>query len=57
MAPLRWIAAVFQRTPEVLPLTIYVIMAVVAGFQMQPGKALYWIGAFILTIGILMMKG
>jgi hypothetical protein len=57
MSALRWLVSAFQRWPELLPLTIYVVMAVVAGFQMQPGKVLYWVGAFILTIGILLMKG
>jgi hypothetical protein len=32
-------------------------MFVIAAESREPGKSLYWLGASILTVGILLMKG
>jgi hypothetical protein len=46
-----------SKYPEVRPLTVNLIMLAVAGAKGEWGKATYWLGACILTVGILMMKG
>lgn len=44
--------------PEFLPLTVNLISF---GYYLfhggEPGKSVYWLGATILTIGLLLMKG
>lgn len=38
-------------------MAVYTIEFFLALQSKQPGKAVYWLGAFILSIGILMQKG
>jgi hypothetical protein len=49
--------AFVSKYPELLPLTVNVIMFAVAAAKGEWGKATYWMGAAVLTVGILMMKG
>lgn len=43
--------------PETLPLAMNVTMTTVFSFKGEWAKALYWLGAAILTVSLLMMKG
>ena len=36
---------------------IQAVLAVMGGFAGQLGKSMYWSGAVMLTIGVLIMKG
>ena len=55
MALIAWLSS--QR-PEWLALTLNVtILARYAWQWSEPGKILYWLGACILTCGLLLMKG
>ena len=47
----------FWRFPELLPLAVNGVMFGIAAWEGQFGKSLYWLGASILTLGILVMKG
>lgn len=49
--------ALFLRYPEVLPLVVNLAMLVVAICQREPGKSCYWLGASVLTVGLMVMKG
>jgi hypothetical protein len=51
------VIAFIKQYPEVLPLALNLVMFTVAAASREPGKSLYWLGASILTVGILMMKG
>lgn len=51
------VGAIFATYPELLPLTVNVIMAGVAASKGEFGKMTYWIGASILTVGIMLMRG
>lgn len=44
--------------PEYIPLVVNtVLLAWYAYHRAEPGKILYWLGATILTVGLLKMKG
>lgn len=43
--------------PEAVPLVVNVAMLVVYTLRREPGKILYWIGACLLTVGLMIMKG
>lgn len=43
--------------PELLPLGVNLILFGIALTKGEVGKATYWLGASILTIGILLMRG
>jgi LysM repeat protein len=45
------------RYPEVLPLAVNLAMTASGIYTRQAGKTLYWLGASILTVGILKMRG
>ena len=45
------------KYPELLPLAVNLVMCGIAGCKGEWGKATYWLGAAILTVGILLMKG
>ena len=49
--------ALFQRFPELLPLAVNTFMFGVAAWGGELGKSLYWLGAAVLTVGVLIMKG
>lgn len=49
--------AFFHAYPESLPLTVNLLMLMNAAYVHEWGKATYWLGATILTLGILLMKG
>lgn len=40
-----------------LLLGLYAIAATLYGFDRQPWKALYWVGAALITLAVLNMKG
>lgn len=49
---------VILRRPEVLALGLNLfILACYVYRREEPGKIIYWIGACLLTIGLLKMKG
>jgi drug/metabolite transporter (DMT)-like permease len=43
--------------PEALPLVVNVVMLGVYILRREPGKIMYWIGACLLTVGLMIMKG
>ncbi len=45
------------RYPELLPLTVNLVMIGIALAQREFGKATYWLGAAVLTVGLMKMKG
>lgn len=49
--------SIFATYPELLPLAVNLSMTVAAAAKGEWGKTVYWVGASILTLGILMMRG
>lgn len=47
----------FKIAPEVIPLVVNCGMLLAYARSGQPGKILYWLGAVLLTLGLLKMKG
>ena len=45
------------RNQEVFPLFVNTVMFIMSVLKGDLGKALYWAGAVILTVGILLMEG
>lgn len=43
--------------PETIPLLVNIGMLVIYVGRREPGKVLYWIGACLLTVGLMIMKG
>jgi hypothetical protein len=51
------IARLLQLPPEIVPLVVNVAMLAAYISRREPGKILYWIGACLLTVGLMKMKG
>lgn len=52
---IRWI---LSQRPEWLPLIVNLVMlAIYIVKRSEQGKILYWLGACLLTVGILKMRG
>lgn len=50
-------ARLLQLPPEIVPLFVNIAMLVAYIYRREPGKILYWIGACLLTVGLMNMKG
>lgn len=52
---IRWL---LEQKPEWIPLGVNIGMLARYAWQRQePGKILYWLGACLLTLGLLKMRG
>lgn len=51
------IAWLLRLPPEALPLVVNIGMLAAYIYRREPGKILYWIGACLLTVGLMKMKG
>jgi hypothetical protein len=52
------IAWLLKQPPEYLPLTVNCLMlARYAYLRAEPGKILYWLGARLVTVGLIKMRG
>lgn len=55
-----WIRGLASARAEWLPLVVNCLLALrycVLQRPLEPGKICYWIGATLLTVGLLLMKG
>lgn len=58
MALSNWIASLgWSEKLLLLPLMYHVILIAVAILENRPGKAMYWLGASILTVGLFFQRG
>lgn len=48
---------IYQIPPEVIPLVVNLAMLAAYIHRREPGKIFYWLGATLLTIGLLKMRG